>query len=346
MKTKFISLPVLSAQIEQRLEDHNVKFNSIHKFVFKTIREFEQEDGVVFNSFINKLIYHHKLGIDSLLFEEKGDLFINPNLLVYILQRRLKDFDLDLLRNLNYDIFITSDHIICNNRLGFSLDFFKKFIELKEEDFKLLIRPIEVTKNCDYFDIIDFKNYLKFKYEQNRNDDNVIRAISNLMSFVFNNCLNLYNYNNAIFRVDNVDVDYESFDLFLNGGKLFVSCSNTVEKTNKKSKRDVKVENVKSKSKNKGFKNEAYYQLKLYRLHRGEMEVKTPVGNIDLLTTDKLFEVKSYESWKSAVGQLVSYGMFYPDHKKVMALFNKKNKSDDKEIKMVCNSLNIELIYL
>lgn len=51
-------------------------------------------------------------------------------------------------------------------------------------------------------------------------------------------------------------------------------------------------------------------------------EVKTPVGFIDLLTDTKLIEVKRLTDWKHAVGQLLCYSRFYPDHELWLYLFD------------------------
>ena len=52
-----------------------------------------------------------------------------------------------------------------------------------------------------------------------------------------------------------------------------------------------------------------------------EIEVKTPVGNIDILTPTKLIEIKQSKQWKHALGQLLSYSEFYPSHQKYLYLF-------------------------
>jgi len=63
-------------------------------------------------------------------------------------------------------------------------------------------------------------------------------------------------------------------------------------------------------------------QTILHKKLGGEIEVKTSVGRIDLLTDELLIEIKNYIDWKCAVGQLMMYSLEYDDRKKVMYLFN------------------------
>lgn len=54
----------------------------------------------------------------------------------------------------------------------------------------------------------------------------------------------------------------------------------------------------------------------------GEIEVKTPDGFIDILTKKEIIEVKCMKNWKHAIGQILVYGEYYPDHQKRIHLFN------------------------
>lgn len=65
---------------------------------------------------------------------------------------------------------------------------------------------------------------------------------------------------------------------------------------------------------------ESVYRDKLATKLKGQVEVKTPAGMIDILTEDKLVEVKvNGNHWKKAVGQVLSYAYYYPNHQKVIA---------------------------
>lgn len=52
----------------------------------------------------------------------------------------------------------------------------------------------------------------------------------------------------------------------------------------------------------------------------GYCEVTTPAGRIDFLTSTQLIEFKIAHNWKHAIGQLLTYGFYYPDHQLVLAL--------------------------
>lgn len=66
---------------------------------------------------------------------------------------------------------------------------------------------------------------------------------------------------------------------------------------------------------------------KLWRQWGGEREIVTPAGNIDLLTSTEIVEVKSVKGWKSAIGQILVYGTYYPSHQKRIHLFGKCHES-------------------
>ena len=60
------------------------------------------------------------------------------------------------------------------------------------------------------------------------------------------------------------------------------------------------------------------------RLHAqlgGLVEVVTPAGRIDLLTNTHIIEIKTVGDWKSALGQILAYSGFYPEHQKRIHLF-------------------------
>ena len=48
----------------------------------------------------------------------------------------------------------------------------------------------------------------------------------------------------------------------------------------------------------------------------GKRKVITPCGRIDILTKEQIIEVKEYKGWKAALGQILVYGNFYPEHQK------------------------------
>jgi hypothetical protein len=54
----------------------------------------------------------------------------------------------------------------------------------------------------------------------------------------------------------------------------------------------------------------------------GQMEVGTDAGYIDILTDQMIIEVKEVSGWKGALGQVLSYALYYPDRRKTVALFD------------------------
>jgi hypothetical protein len=77
-----------------------------------------------------------------------------------------------------------------------------------------------------------------------------------------------------------------------------------------------------------------------------EREVVTPCGRIDILTKTEIIEVKEYKGWKAALGQILVYANFYPEHQKRIHLFNiSKNTTELDIIKEIYNKYNILLTY-
>lgn len=59
-----------------------------------------------------------------------------------------------------------------------------------------------------------------------------------------------------------------------------------------------------------------------------QREVSTPVGYIDVLTDDTLYEAKHWSNIKHAVGQILFYGHYYPRSKNVIIVFAKGDRKD------------------
>ena len=53
----------------------------------------------------------------------------------------------------------------------------------------------------------------------------------------------------------------------------------------------------------------------------GQTEVVTAIGRIDLLTETEIIEVKQVSDWKAALGQILTYAVFFPEHTKRIHLF-------------------------
>lgn len=67
-------------------------------------------------------------------------------------------------------------------------------------------------------------------------------------------------------------------------------------------------------------------------------EVYTPVGFIDILLPDTVVEIKNFARWKHALGQVLAYGLHYPDRTKIIhAYILGERKPNLKPILGVCD---------
>ncbi len=88
---------------------------------------------------------------------------------------------------------------------------------------------------------------------------------------------------------------------------------------------------------------EKLVQEKLLSELGGKTEVDSSSGIIDLLTHDKIIEIKSANKWKHAIGQILSYSLDFPNHNKCIYLFG---ESHDKHIiQKVCSKYEIEVVF-
>ncbi len=69
------------------------------------------------------------------------------------------------------------------------------------------------------------------------------------------------------------------------------------------------------------------------------------MGRIDILTKTELIEVKRVNGWKSAIGQVKSYGRYYPDHCLRIHLFGQLTQKLLLTIQDHCQSENISLTW-
>lgn len=84
------------------------------------------------------------------------------------------------------------------------------------------------------------------------------------------------------------------------------------------------------------------------RLHRelgGLIEVSTLAGRIDLLTETEIIEIKHLSEWKSAMGQMLAYSGFYPEHQKRIHLFSKKGEIVSATAVTICFELGIAVTF-
>ena len=96
----------------------------------------------------------------------------------------------------------------------------------------------------------------------------------------------------------------------------------------------------------KNLQLEREIQQKLQKQLIAQIEVETPVGYVDLLTDTEIIEIKQITNWKSALGQVLSYGSFYPEHQKILYLFNKSESDiDTRQIESICKKYQVEVRY-
>lgn len=78
----------------------------------------------------------------------------------------------------------------------------------------------------------------------------------------------------------------------------------------------------------------------------GKTEVTTPDGGrIDILTSTEIIEVKQAKGWRSALGQVVSYGHFYPKYNKRIHLFGDKSNIDCAMVERICKAQNVSVTW-
>ena len=120
------------------------------------------------------------------------------------------------------------------------------------------------------------------------------------------------------------------------GARLELPDSNTIKVKDKQGQSVVK---IKHKDVEKGIQKNLAKQLK------GRMEVYCPVGRIDILTNSQIIEIKEASSWKSAVGQILTYGSYYPEHRKRIHLFGECQICMRVAIRECCKALDIEVTW-
>lgn len=72
-------------------------------------------------------------------------------------------------------------------------------------------------------------------------------------------------------------------------------------------------------------------------------EVNTPVGRIDCMNSNEIVEIKSAKKWKEGIGQLMSYGYFYPKHRRILHLYGYVKPEVLKNVVKVCEKIDIRV---
>ena len=92
--------------------------------------------------------------------------------------------------------------------------------------------------------------------------------------------------------------------------------------------------------------SEELYRAKLRGQIGGEIEVVCPAGKIDLLTPcNKLIEVKKSARFTHALGQVLSYWVYYPGYDPYVALFGARFYNR-KMVETVCETYKVGLIWI
>jgi len=86
-------------------------------------------------------------------------------------------------------------------------------------------------------------------------------------------------------------------------------------------------------------------QLNLQSSIGGILEVRTLAGTIDLLTADQIIEVKRVNDWKSALGQILVYGQYYPSHQKRIHLFGESQESYLSMVRKHCSKFKVVVTH-
>ena len=110
-------------------------------------------------------------------------------------------------------------------------------------------------------------------------------------------------------------------------------------------KQNLKIERQKQRLKQKEIHSEKIYQLKLQKSLGGSIEVPCLVGRIDLLTDTEIIEIKEARLWKSALGQLLVYSIYYPSHTMRMHLFGNIKEPFFSSAKSHCSNFNVVVTF-
>jgi hypothetical protein len=86
-------------------------------------------------------------------------------------------------------------------------------------------------------------------------------------------------------------------------------------------------------------------QLQIADEEGGQVEVATKHGQIDILTPSKVIELKVAFNWKHAIGQVLVYGLSYPDKEKWVYLFDCEGIYQS-EVVRACESFGIYVKFL
>jgi hypothetical protein len=186
---------------------------------------------------------------------------------------------------------------------------------------------------CDYFCNKSTKNFIKFVEEKNRHNDQdiIFQKPSNSNLNVIHTWVHPFIFTHLCCWISS---------------EFFYKIIEWIDV----SKRHIIIEFYEEISKIKKddfISKEKEIQDILTKTLKGEKEVKTIHGYIDIMTELEVIEIKHIDDYKSAVGQIIFYGDEYPDKQKRIHLFSEEDIEEEKKknIKSVCDKYNIEVTY-
>lgn len=77
----------------------------------------------------------------------------------------------------------------------------------------------------------------------------------------------------------------------------------------------------------------------------GQTEVVTAVGRIDLRNYTEVIEIKEISDWKEALGKVLAYSAFKPEHSKRIHLFGKQDLAKLALAQTTCSEFNVIVTF-
>ncbi|WP_013325670.1 hypothetical protein [Gloeothece verrucosa] len=96
---------------------------------------------------------------------------------------------------------------------------------------------------------------------------------------------------------------------------------------------------------NKVTRVEDFYRNSWAAKLNGQIEVSTPAGKIDILTSSEVIEVKNLKNWQAALGQVLVYSDYFPSHSRRIILMENPSPEGKRLIENHCRKLNIIVTF-
>lgn len=106
----------------------------------------------------------------------------------------------------------------------------------------------------------------------------------------------------------------------------------------------------------KGYLNESYLPDQINSIEEevraallkevgGQPEVITAVGRIDIFNDQEVIEVKRIQDWKQALGQILAYAAFFPEHSKRIHLFGRPDLAKLALAQATCSEFGVTVTF-